>query len=194
MKKRIITGVSLLVVTLIAATAIILGFVQTNNRPEINAPHEITFALTTGQSRTVSNVEGLSSTDKELYEKLYEAYEEMFNVSMLTGIFTGNIGNYTINETSSKPPVNGNKMTFTYLQNQTLTMHGETYYSKYDRTKKFEYRAIEFSISEEDAYSELKIVVYLVDTINSRYFYGEIVTMANTSKIYNAIDSYYKGE
>ena len=191
MKKRLITGVTLILVTLIAATTIILGFVKTDSKPEFNAPDEITFLLTTGQTRTVSNVEGVSQTEKELYNSLYEAYNGMFDFSILTGIFTGSLGGFQINESTNKTDVSGNKITFSYLENQTLTIDGEVYYSKYSQSKKFEYKTIEFSIVEEDAFSTLHIVVSLVDLINWNSFYAEITTRANTSHIYNVIHDFY---
>lgn len=95
-KKKFITYiVSLAVAVALAMVIIIMACVKVDLRPSfVKNPDEVTIyssELVSGSALLDDGTEG--------YKDFTKIYNNMFNISSLSALFTGNFGNYKINET-----------------------------------------------------------------------------------------------
>ncbi len=137
----------------------------------------------------------------EYYEEFYDKYQNSFNVSYLTALFTGKLGAYKIEETSDKFYLNetnksgisktlesllGNHyVKLSYLNEQQMkTADGKVYYSVFNSNEyDLKYEDIYFNITSENVDSELTF--YFGTTgAGLGYTITKITVRANTYELY----------
>lgn len=106
-RKRKITLISILSVVFVLVVAIIvMGCVKVDLRPSFfTKPSQVTIY---GENNT--SVVIADSDDR--YKDFERIYNDMFSTSVLSALFTGRLGGYTIDETISRWYTNSNETTF----------------------------------------------------------------------------------
>ncbi len=172
-KKKKITLLSILIVSfLLAMTIVIMACVRVDLRPAfVVKPSYVTIYADGNQKSS------FDETDKDAYQKFEQLYNEMFNVSTLTAIFTGRTGGYKIDETDSKWYTSDNENTFVTTVSEAL---GSNYVQlHFDKPMKLynangsEYKS-EYRDSYNLTYQDVYFAINDVNSINEFVFYFQV--------------------
>lgn len=161
-RKRKITLISILSVVFVLVVAIIvMGCVKVDLRPSFfTKPSQVTIY---GENNT--SVVIADSDDR--YKDFERIYNDMFNTSVLSALFTGRLGGYTIDETISIWYENSNETKFSQQIEEAL---GSNYVRlHFDSPMKF-YNAngSEYVSKFNDSYSlTFQDVYFAIDNINA---------------------------
>lgn len=181
-KKLIISIVSLSLILMLAVAIIVLGVVRVDLRPSvIDNPTSIYF---NGQS-TVQ----YDKNDDEYHEFLQQ-YNDSFQSSYLTAMFSGRLGGYEIVEDHIKvlpeEVTAGNYVTFLYKnENITLTKsNGRVYYSKHNSNYSIDFYEVTFALSNENKLEDMTMYLKynwnLTGSGKGTDYYAEVKLKGNT--------------
>ena len=185
-KKKIwISSVVISVVALLAVAIITLACVRVNLKPEV----------ITNPSRIYFNTEKSIQydADDKLYQDFMSEYQNTFEISTLSALFTGRLSGYRIEENQLKSlPIQvteGEYVTFLYNEKTTLTRpNGKTYYSIYNSNYSIDFTEVTFALSSEDKQSDITMYLKynwnLKGTGSGTDYYAEINLSANTYGLY----------
>lgn len=186
-KKIIISSVSLGLVFIIALAIILMAVIKVDLKPSVvSEPTNFYF-------NSSSSVQ-YDKNDEE-YEEFINGFNNSFRVSVLTGLFSGNLRDYEIVEDKIKSlpseVTEGNYVTFLYKDGsiKLLEKNGQTYYSKYNSNNSIDFDQVTFALSEENKIQDMSM--YLKYTENSNSYYCEIKLKGNTynlNELYKNID------
>lgn len=161
-RKRKITLISILSVVFVLVVAIIvMGCVKVDLRPSFfTKPSQVTIY---GENNT--SVVIADSDDR--YKDFERIYNDMFNTSVLSALFTGRLGGYTIDETISRWYTNSNETTFSStitdaLGSNYVRLHfdspmqfynsnGSEYDSRYNASYSLTFQDVYFAIDNVNA-------------------------------------------
>lgn len=196
-RKRKITYSSILSVLFAIATIIIvMSTIRVDLKPSFVANPTIYEISISGKTETLD--EGMA--DQERFEEFYKIYNQSFNVSYLTALFTGKLGGYEVNETLNKfysnentqagmsqslsDQLGNNYIKLSYATEHTIkNSNGSTYYSDYNTACELKFEDVYFPLNTEDKDSELTF--YFGTTgIGMGYTITTITVRANTFALY----------
>lgn len=161
-RKRKITLISILSVVFVLVVAIIvMGCVKVDLRPSFfTKPSQVTIY---GENNT--SVVIADSDDR--YKDFERIYNDMFSTSVLSALFTGRLGGYTIDETISRWYTNSNETTFSStitdaLGSNYVRLHfdspmqfynsnGSEYDSRYNASYSLTFQDVYFAIDNVNA-------------------------------------------
>lgn len=195
-RKRQITYSSLLSIIFIIATIIIvMSSVRVDLKPQF-IENPTSYSIYINKDPKVR----IDETDED-YEEFYEKYQNSFNVSYLTALFTGKLGAYKIEETrddfylneSGKTGISTalsnalgeNYVWLSYLNEQQMkSADGKVYYSVFNTNEyELKYEDVYFNISNKNEDAELTF--YFGTTgAGLGYTITKITVRANTYSLY----------
>lgn len=161
-RKRKITLISILSVVFVLVVAIIvMGCVKVDLRPSFfTKPSQVTIY---GEN----NISVVIADSDDRYKDFERIYNDMFNTSVLSALFTGRLGGYTIDETISRWYTNSNETTFSStitdaLGSNYVRLHfdspmqfynsnGSEYDSRYNASYSLTFQDVYFAIDNVNA-------------------------------------------
>lgn len=195
-KKRKITYSSILgFIFIIATIIIVMSSVRVDLKPAfIKDPSSYTIYINKEQGKRIDE------SDAE-YDEFYKIYKNSFNVSYLTALFTGKLGDYKIEETREKFYANESAKTgistslsnylgdnyiwLSYLNEQQMkSADGKVYYSIFNTNEyDLKFEDVYFTINNKNADNELTF--YFGTTgAGMGYTITKITVRANTYSLY----------
>ena len=197
--RKISFSIILALVLALAIVIITLGCVNFDTRPAfVTDPDQVTIVSEKGVERFDSS--------KEEYVKFNEIYNNMFNMSYLSAIFSGEVSGYKIVENvgSEKQIVNwytnSNETTFSqdvtsalgsnYVQlhfneeKKLVNCDSSEYISVNNRDYKLSYTDVYFAISEENAIQDFTFLFAVKGNNGDRTTITKITLKANTAGLY----------
>jgi hypothetical protein len=197
--RKIAFSTILALVLALAIVIITLGCVKFDARPAfVTEPDQVTIVTENGKERFDSSMEE--------YQTFNTLYNEMFNISYLSAIFSGEVGGYRIVENvgSEKQIVNwytnSNETTFSqdvtsalgsnYVQlhfnekKKLINSNGSDYVSVNNREYQLSYTDVFFAISEENAVKDFTFLFAINGNNGDRTTITKITLKANTSMLF----------
>lgn len=187
-KKISLIAVSVVALAIIVAITV-LGFVKTTYRPDFATPFKYEVVA------VESNLNGgyySENKNKEKFEEINNAFNNGFKESKLNSIFSGRNGyNKRIERITDKLVFQtGYQLTLSYLENQILTVDGETYYHVTNSTRKIEYKNVIINITEEKGLNVVELYYeneYTDKDGDKETHYYKQSVYANFEDVYNFI-------
>lgn len=197
-RKRKITYSTLLSVLLAIATIIIvLASIRVDLKPSF-LTHPSSYSIYISGSEKMY----IDETSEE-YEEFYKAYSNSFNVSYLSALFTGKLGEYKIEESPDKgnkfyanetnktgisstlsTALGSNYIKLEYFEEQQVKKaNGDTYYSAYNSVEELRFEDVYFPLNTENKDSDLTFYLGTVGAGNG-YTITKITVRANTFALY----------
>lgn len=197
-KKRKKTGkitalVALALTFVVAVLIVVAACIPVNLKPNISTPDRIAIY---DQSSTYAEFE--KGTDK--YESFMQRFDDMYDASYLVSLFSGRLGNYTIegqkenvlfSTIKSNELQEGYYIEFKYDEPQTLkNQDGTIHYSIYASNEVLTYSSVYFALSDTDGLETVNIYIPVKYRSKSDTYALHISQKANTFEIYNNIADY----
>lgn len=195
-KKKIVYITSLAVSLALALVIIIMSCVKIDLRPKfVLNPDRVTI-----HSSEISSNSSNFYKDSDLYEDFTKIYNDIFTISSLSALFSGNTGNYDIDETTEtfdpstsnfKEALGENYVELYFNEPQKLyNKNGSEYVSAFMSGYKLSFNAIYFPFSNENMEKELTFYVALKGNKGSSTATTKttIALRGNTYKIYKFLD------
>ena len=198
-KKRKVTLISILSVVFVLVVAIlVMGCVKIDLRPDFfTKPSQVTIY---GENSTVIVI----ADSDERYKDFEKIYNDMFSTSVLSALFTGRLGGYTINEGAKKEVdywyKNTSETTFSSriteaLGSNYVRLHfdspmkfynadGSEYISKYNQSYSLTFQDVYFAIDEVDATDTFTFYFQVKGNSGERTTITSITLSANTSQLF----------
>ena len=188
MKKKIILWVSLGLVLVLATAVVLLAVLKKDYSPEFDLSPKsmnITNSSSTGYYNYLATDDEKA---KAMFEKIVAQYNDSMKQSILASMFSGNLfKNIEISLKSSAPTLSGYKVEFDYKADMTLKKDGKDYVYGTDSSKTIKFQRIMFALDDTQGFHEFNI--YAIEEINSKEYYYEITTIANTYELYQTVSS-----
>lgn len=183
MKKKILIGVSLGLVLVLVATVIVLACVKKSYKPEIELAPKTVYVTEISTNSEYNTGEAFSTKDK--FEKIVGLFDESFEQSILSSMFSGNLSNNVKIDLVSQLPTfaDGYKLVFEYKADMVLKLNGKPYVYNTNSTKEILFQTIILNVTEIDGYQSLSM--YAKEIVDSKTYYYEIETLANTKALYD---------
>lgn len=196
---------------LLAACIIVLSCVNVNNRPKfIKNPNSITITTTEVMSGSIYLYEGTES-----YNNFIKVYNNVFTMDILSSLFSGNFGSYSINElpdeanksikqfnlSDIKNSLGNNYVQFSYngeeqdIRNNNGSLYNCTVGLKEDY-KKLTFNTIYFPLSENNTVKDLVFYVPVLGNMTNSSSGAErrslmtITIKANTSPLFKSLSEF----
>lgn len=190
---KITALVALVLTGILAMFVIIAACVPVNLKPNVASPDRIAI-----YNENSSYGEFESGTEK--YESFMKRFDGMYNASFLVSLFSGRLGNYTIegqkenvlfSTVKSDKLQTGYYVEFKYNESQTLkNQDGTIHYSIYASNEKLTYSSVYFAVSETDGLETVNIYIPVKYRSKSDTYALHISQKANTHDIYENIEDY----
>ncbi len=202
-KRKKIGIITIMAVTFALALAvIIMSCVNINLKPHfIKDADEITIITDQITSGSIH-----LNSESENYDDFVTSYKNAFSINTLSALFSGNFGNYTINETANEfiettsslnSRLGANYVKLYYNAPQTLYRHdGSAYeYSKFFTSNKITYDTVYFAFSNDNGVKEVTFYFAIDGNLTSqngqkRKSVTTISVNANTYPIFENIENY----
>ncbi len=201
-RKKIGLIVAMSITLVIALAIIIMSCVNINLKPHfIKEADEITIVTDQITSGSIH-----LNSQSENYTDFVEAYNSSFSINTLTALFSGNFGNYTIDETANEfietssslsSRLGANYVKLYYNAPQTLyRKDGSAYeYSKFFTQNKITYDTVYFAFSDENGVQEVTFYFAVEGNLTSlngtkRKSVTTIKVNANTYPIFENLENY----
>lgn len=186
MKKKVLIGVSLAIVLVIAVTTIVLAVVQKSYKPDFYLDPQTVKIVRLEDSMEFESSKSHSSSAK--FEKFVDLFEQSFKQSVLGSIFSGNSSKNIDIELVSKMPTfeGGYEITLDFKAEMTLKKDGKNFVSGTNSEKEIKYSKVIFNITEKNGYKQ--IYLYAKEVVGKNTYYYEISTVANTNELYNFVN------
>lgn len=182
----------------LAVVILTLGCVKVDIRPQFVTDPSYVTIFKDGSSRILN-------TSDEKYQQFDKLYKDMFDVTYLSAIFSGQLGDYTIVETQSpfftsatetenyfSSEISQNlgknfvKLHFSETKN-LYRANGNVYTSKYAPNEEFTYQDVYFALNEENVVKDFTFFFPMKGNIggtSKSSTITKITLRANTSKLY----------
>ncbi len=201
-RKKIGLIVAMAVTFALALAVIIMSCVNINLRPHfIKDADEITIITDQITSGSIH-----LNSESENYNDFVKSYNNSFSINTLSALFSGNFGNYTINETADEfvetssslsSRLGANYVKLYYNTPQTLYRHdGTSYeYSKFYTSNKITYDTVYFAFNGENGTREVTFYFAVDGNLTSqngqkRKSVTTIKVNANTYPIFENLENY----
>lgn len=208
--RKIAMAVVSIVAALLAAAVIVLSFIKINNRPQFIKNADVVEIINPDNSndryrRDKGNTE---------YNEFYTAYNNCFEMSVLSSIFSNNFGDYSITELSNGKPVSYNGPTdiveigdanyyvkFSYNEPQSITLKSGKFYQSgwtgktgnANAENSISFKTVLFALNGDNEVKDLNFYV-IVDGILGKDNQGKeqqniltITIKANTYSLYQSL-------
>lgn len=182
-RKTLISIISLSFVLILSLIVILLAIIKVDLRPSvITDPSSIYF-------NSQSTIQ-YDKNDQEYHEFLKE-YNNAFQISYLTAMFSGRLGGYEIQENQLKSLPNnvteGDYVTFLYKNEEdylTLTKsNGRVYYSNINSNYVIKFFEVTFALSEDNKIKDTTMYLKYNYPDSTTNYYIEVNVKANTFKL-----------
>lgn len=199
-KRQISFSIISAVVLALAIVIITLGCVRVDLRPYFLNEASKYSVIIDGQTKATF------VSDDENYDKFYQVYENSFNSSYLTAIFTGKVKNYTVEQTkdnfyytysnnvgsgmsSTLSNALGNNYVHVYYGVEQLLYNsdGTACMSKYNTSEQLKFVDVYFTLNTENHDSELTFYFGAYGYSQPRI--TKITVRANTYNIYDFVEN-----
>jgi len=192
--KKITYSIILSIVFALATIIIVMSSIRVDLKPTfINNPSSYSVYIAGTEKMYIDE------TSKE-YDEFYSLYNNSFNISYLTALFTGKLGSYKIEETledfysnestktgmssALKTSIGNNYIKLSYTEAQQLKYaDGKDYYSAYNSTKALIYEDVYFTLNTENKDSDLTFY-FGTKGATSKHTITKITVRANTFALY----------
>lgn len=188
--RKIVYGAILALCLALAIVVISLASINVDIRPK----------FVTGPSQVIVYSDSTQKTfynGEEEFQKFEKLYKNMFNVSTLSAIFSGQLGGYSIDETidsfettsgvissTVKDALGENYVKLFFDSEMTLKApNGKDYKSVYN-DKTLSYQEVYFSINEENAVNSFTFFFKVTGNNLKKTTISKITLRANTSKLF----------
>ena len=188
--RKIVYGAILALCLALAIVVISLASINVDIRPK----------FVTGPSQVIVYSDSTQKTfynGEEEFQKFDKLYKNMFNVSTLSAIFSGQLGGYSIDETidsfettsgaissTVKDALGENYVKLFFDSEMTLKApNGKDYKSVYN-DKTLSYQEVYFSINEENAVNSFTFFFKVTGNNLKKTTISKITLRANTSKLF----------
>lgn len=188
--RKIVYGAILALCLALAIVVISLASINVDIRPK----------FVTGPSQVIVYSDSTQKTfynGEEEFQKFEKLYKNMFNVSTLSAIFSGQLGGYSIDETidsfettsgaissTVKDALGENYVKLFFNSEMTLKApNGKDYKSVYN-DKTLSYQEVYFSINEENAVNSFTFFFKVTGNNLKKTTISKITLRANTSKLF----------
>lgn len=201
-RKKIGMIVAMAFSFVIALAIIIMSCVNINLKPHfIKEADDITIVTTEVTSGSIH-----LNAESQHYSDFMNAYNSAFSINTLSALFSGNFGDYTINETADEfiettsslnSRLGSNYVKFYYNSPQTLyRKDGSAYaYSKYYTANKITYDTVYFAFNDENGIEEVTFYFAVEGNLSSsngtaKKSVTTIKVNANTYPIFQNIENF----
>lgn len=183
MKKKIMLIVCYGLIALFVGAIIALAIIPKNYLMKIENPDKITIENITEKQSAFYNV-SQENFNKEDYDKLVSEFRNAFQQSIITSLFTGNLGaKQTITAVSSvTKPSSGLEVKLEYFENQNVYVNGQLYKDPNFTSRQVQTKCLRFFFENDSDFTNVS--VYIIDSTQAEEEYYKVQTLASSKNLF----------